>query len=145
LHVEKAHHLAQTRRTGGDAKRDSSGLERDVVVRGTYRSRCRAVEVGRVGGHIGLGGEAVTAALLAGAVAAAEDLHRVGDDRSRLALARAVLGLPLAPVEATLDGDRAALGKVGRAVLALGAEDGDVEVVRLVDPLATAAVLAAGV
>ena len=54
------------------------------------------------------------------------------------------LRLPLAPVEPALDRDRAALGQVGRAVLALGAEDRDVEVVGLVDPVA-AAVLAAGV
>ena len=57
----------------------------------------------------------------------------------------AVLGLPLAPVEPAVDRNRAALGEVVGAVLALRAPDGDVEVVGLVDPLAALAVLAAAV
>src|ERR1700686_3587409 len=84
-------------------------------------------------------------AVLAGCavpVAAAQELHRVGDDVHRLALAP-VLGLPLAPLQATVDRDRAALGEVSGDVFALPAPDGDVEVVGLVDPLL--AVLAAGV
>ena len=58
---------------------------------------------------------------------------------------RAVLRLPLAPVEAALDRHRAALGEIGRAVLALRAPDRDVEVVRLVDPLAACLILSAAV
>ena len=76
--------------------------------------------------------------------AAAEELDAVGDDLDRLALG-AVLGLPLAPVEAAVDPDRAALGEVLRAALGLVAPDGDVEVVRLVGPLAGHCVLAARV
>ena len=52
-----------------------------------------------------------------------------------------VLVLPLAPLEAAVDRDRAALGEVLGAVLALRAPDGDVEVVGLVDPLARSASL----
>ena len=84
------------------------------------------------------------AAAAAAVVTAAEELHGVGDDVDRLALV-ALLVLPLAPLEAAVDGDRAALGQVARAVLALRAPDGDVEVVGLVDPLAGRAVLAARV
>ena len=43
---------------------------------------------------------------------------------------------PFAPVEAAVDADRAALGEVAGAVLALRPPDGDAEVVGLVDPLA---------
>ena len=46
---------------------------------------------------------------------------------------------PLAPLEPAVDRDRAALGQVAGAVLALRAPDGDVEVVGLVLPLAGAA------
>src|SRR5205085_7011981 len=82
---------------------------------------------------------------LAGRIgAAAEELHGVGDDLDRLALG-AVLRLPLAPFEAPVDRHRAALCEVLRAVLALVAPDRDVEVVRLLRPLAGGAVLAARV
>src|SRR5581483_82783 len=67
-----------------------------------------------------------------------------GDDLNGLAL-RAVLRLPLAPVEAAVDADRAALREVLRAALGLVAPDGDVEVVRLVAPLAGRGILLAGV
>ena len=53
--------------------------------------------------------------------------------------------LPLAPLEAAVDRDRAALGEEAGAVLALRAPDRDVEVVRLVLPLARGVVLAARV
>src|SRR5581483_12021024 len=66
---------------------------------------------------------------------AAEELHGLGDDLDRLPLL-AVLGLPLAPVEAAVDRDGPALREVLRAVLALVAPDGDVEVVGLVRPRA---------
>ena len=59
----------------------------------------------------------------------------VGDDLDRLALG-AVLRVPLAPLEAAVDRDRAALGEVLRAALSLVAPDRDVEVVRLLGPLA---------
>src|SRR5262249_36636553 len=76
--------------------------------------------------------------------ATAEELHGVGDHLDGLALG-AVLCLPLAPLEPAVDADGAALGEVLRAVLALRAPDGDVEVVRLLRPLAGGRVLAARV
>src|SRR4051794_19806840 len=84
-------------------------------------------------------GEAVVVLLAAAAAAAAvlvtaaEELHGLGDDLDRLALG-AVLRRPLAPVQAAVDADRAALGQEAGAVLALRAPDGDAEVVGLVDP-----------
>ena len=71
----------------------------------------------------------------AAVAAAAEELHGVGDDLDRLALG-AVLGVPLAPLEPAVDRDRPSLREVLRAALALVAPDGDVEVVRLLGPLA---------
>src|ERR671930_1909350 len=68
----------------------------------------------------------------------------VGDDLDGLPL-RAVLGLPLAPVEPAVDADGAALGEELRAALALVAPDRDVEVVRLVPPFARGLVLLARV
>src|SRR6185503_16383292 len=106
--------------------------EGDVVVGG-------GAEVGA----LGLGAARHELRLLAAALAvlaAAEELDRVGDDLHGLALG-AVLGFPLAPVEAAIDADRPALGEVLRAALALVAPDGDVEVVRLVAPLARRGVL----
>src|SRR5262249_50286593 len=100
-------------------------LERDVVV--------GALEVG-VRGRRRTGRHELAAAGLAVA-AAAEDLDGLGDDLDGLALP-AVLGLPLAPVEAPVDRDGAALREVLRATVCLVAEDGDAEVVGLVDPLA---------
>src|SRR5262249_13431538 len=76
--------------------------------------------------------------------AAAEELHGLGDDLDGLAL-RPVLRLPPAPRPPPVDPDRPALGQVLRAALALVAPDGDVEVVRLVRPLAGRAVLLARV
>src|SRR3954447_16074972 len=69
-------------------------------------------------------------------VAAAEELDVLGNDLDCLALAGAVSRVPLAPLEAAVDRDRAALREVLRAALGLVAPDRDVEVVRLVDPLA---------
>ena len=80
-----------------------------------------------------------------GVVAAAEELHGVGDDVDRLALVAGLALLPLAPLQAAVEGDRPALGEEPGAVLALGAPHGDVEVVRLVLPLAGGVVLPAGV
>ena len=78
------------------------------------------------------------------AVAApAEELDAVGDDLDGLSLG-AVLGLPLAPVQAPVDADRAALGGTAHSS-PLVAPDGDVEVVRLLAPLAGGRVLLAGV
>src|SRR5437773_2254640 len=107
-------------------------LERDVVVCGARPE----VGVGlrrRARGDVRV--------LAAAALAAAEELHGVGDHLDRLALG-AVLRLPLAPLEAAVDRDRAALGEVLRAVLALVAPDRDVEVVRLLRPLAGGRILA---
>src|SRR6185369_5534257 len=67
-------------------------------------------------------------------LAPAEELDALGDHLDRLALA-AVLGFPLTPLEASVDGDRTALREVLGAVLALLAPHRDVEVVRLVRPL----------
>ena len=90
-------------------------------------------------------GREAAAVAAAGVVArAGEELHRVGDDVDRLALL-ALRALPLTPLQAPVDGHRTALGQVAGAVLALGAPDGDVEVVGLVDPLAGRVVLAARV
>src|SRR5438105_2020270 len=102
-------------------------LERDVVV-GCSREVGAALG-GRPGRH------ELVAAALAAVATAAQELDALGDDLDRLALG-AVLRLPLAPVEPTVDGDGAALREVLRAALGLVAEHGDAEVVRLVDPLA---------
>src|SRR5215210_7033973 len=112
----------------------SSPSERDVVV-GRRRREVRA-RVGRARGN-----ELAVAAAL-GVAAAAEELDGVRDDLHRLPLG-AVLRLPLAPVESAVDADRAALRQVLRTALALVPPDGDVEVVRLVAPLARRPVLLA--
>jgi hypothetical protein len=104
----------------------------------------RGREVVRVDRDVRAGGEAVAAAVAGVVARAREELDRVGDDVDALAVV-AVLVLPLAPLEAAVDRDRAALGEVAGAVLALRAPDGDVEVVGLVDPLAGRVVLAARV
>src|SRR3954451_15526299 len=138
------------RRCGGSEHRPNlrtgSVLERDVVVRwggaAAAHRRARRLEVALVHGDVGLRGEA--AAAVRGLVAPTEELDGVGDDLDRLALL-AVLALPLAPLEAAIERDRAPLGEEARAVLALGAPDGDREVVRLVLPLARRLILTAGV
>jgi hypothetical protein len=84
-------------------------LERDVVV------GVRRAEIGRVGANVA--GRHVLRLAVAVA-AAAEELDRVGDDLDRLALGP-VLGVPLAPVEATVDRDGAALRQELCAALAL--------------------------
>src|SRR6478672_1519562 len=116
-------------------------LERDVVVPDATTGRRRR-EVGGVRRNVALGRE--TVAVAAAVTTAAEELNGVGDDLDGLALAGAVRRIPLAPVEAAVDCDAAALLEVLGAVLALRAPDGHVEVVGLVDPLARS-VLAAGV
>src|SRR4051812_19348586 len=119
-------------------------LERDVVFarrRGAASGRrAGGLEVARVGRDVGPRGEPVAAAH-AGVVAAAEELHRLGDDLDVLALV-AVLVLPFAPLEATVDRHRTALGEEARAVLALGAPDRDVEEVGLVLPVTAGAAAA---
>src|SRR5438132_3124337 len=107
-------------------------LERDVVV---CRRRAEIGGLRRRGRR-----HELVAAAARFVAAAAEELDRVGDDLDRLAL-RAVLGLPLAPVEAAVDADGPALREVLRAALGLVSPDGDVEVVRLVAPLAGGIVL----
>src|SRR5262245_41653884 len=107
-------------------------LERDVVVGADGEVRVRTAHC--AGRH-----ELVAALdLLA---APTEELDGVGDHLDRLALG-AVLCLPLTPLEAPVDRDGTALAEVLGAVLALVAPDGDVEVVRLLGPLAGRAVLA---
>src|SRR3954469_22305054 len=101
-------------------------LERDVVV---GRGREVGALLRRTGGH-----ELVAAAAALAVAAAAQELDAVGDDLHGLPLARAVGRVPLTPVEPAVDADRAAFREVLRATLGLVAEDGDVEVVRLVDP-----------
>src|SRR3954453_23075715 len=100
-------------------------LERDVVVprggRAASGRRAGGLEVTRGGRDVRPRGEAVTAAPAhAGVVAAAEELDRVGHDLDVLA-GVAFLVLPLAPLEATVDPDRAALGEEARALLPLRA------------------------
>src|SRR5262249_10801435 len=109
-------------------------LEGDVVVCRARPGRGRR-EIGRVARDVALRREAVAVAA-ATVTTTAEELDGVGDDLHGLALARAVGRLPLAPVEAAVDRDAAALLQVLGAVLALRAPDRDVEVVGLVDPLA---------
>src|SRR4051812_46102006 len=120
--------------------------ERDVVFAGAAASAGgrgrRGLQGALVHGDVAAGLEAVPAA--AALLAAAEELDGVGDDVDALALV-AVLVLPLAPLETPVDRHGAALAQVARAVLALRAPHGDVEVVRLVDPFAGAVVLATGV
>src|SRR5207253_6593717 len=110
-------------------------LEGDVVVRA-------GGEVGVLGLCGRARGDELRLAAALGVTAAAEELDAVGDDLHRLAL-RSVLRVPLAPLEAAVDCDRAALAEILRAALALVAPDGDVEVVRLLGPLAGRAVLTA--
>src|SRR5262249_28415859 len=102
-------------------------LEGDVVV------GCGRGEVGAVAGR---SGRNELRGVAAGVATAAQELDALGDDLHGLALARPVGRLPLAPLEAAVDPDRAALREVLRAALRLVPPDGDVEVVRLVDPLA---------
>src|SRR5436190_24054607 len=119
----------------GPGRARRSALERDVVVRGAHARRLRLREVCGVGGDVRLGREAVAAALRRGVAAAAEELDGVGDDLDRLALV-AVWAIPLAPLQPALDRDRPPLREIGGAVLALRAPHRDIDVVRLVDPLA---------
>src|SRR4051794_21454374 len=107
-------------------------LERDVVV-GRGREVGTALGAGTRRHVLVATGGAAEAALAVGATS--EELDGLGDDLHRLALA-AVLRLPLAPIEAPVHCNRSALREVLRAALGLIAEDGDAEVVRLVDPLA---------
>ena len=79
-----------------------------------------------------------------GVIARTQELHRVGNDIDCLALG-AVLRLPLAPVQASVDRHRAPLGEEARGVLALRTPHLHVEVVGLVRPLPAGLVLAAGV
>src|SRR5215472_15814513 len=98
-------------------------LEGDVVVG-------RGREVGALLLRGARGHELVAAAVAV--AAAAEEMDGVGDDLHGLPLAGAIGRVPLTPVEPAVDPDRAALREVLRAALGLVAEDGDVEVVRLV-------------
>src|SRR5438067_1194622 len=108
-------------------------LEGDVVVCG--RREVGALLLRCPGGH-----EAVSAAVAV--PAAGEELDAVGHALHGLALAAAVLGLPLAPAELAVDPDRPALGQVLRAALRLVAEDRNAEVVGRVDPVARLVALA---
>src|SRR3954447_16049840 len=95
-------------RAAGRSRAMARCSERDVVVRAAARADRGALEVRGVGRHIGARLErAVTAVTAAARVvrARAQELDAVGDDLDRLALG-AVLRLPLAPVEPSLDGDR---------------------------------------
>ncbi len=77
-------------------------------------------------------------------VAAADELGVVRDDLDRLPVV-AVLVLELAPLQAAVDGDRAALGHVLGDDLALATPDGDVDEVALLAPLARRRILLARV
>src|SRR4051794_6614990 len=103
--------------------------ERNVVVRGGRGSPCEVAGVGR---NVGLRRETAT---VLGALAGPQELDGIGNDIHCLALVP-FLVLPLAPLEPTVERDRAPLRQVVRAVLALGAPHCDVEEVRLLDPVA---------
>src|SRR5688572_2693562 len=78
-------------------------LEGDVVaVAATAAADPSLLEVGGVGGHVGLALETVAIAAATAAVTRAQELDLVGDDLDGLALLP-LLVLPLAPVEAALD------------------------------------------
>src|SRR4051812_46598908 len=123
--------------------RGCRGLEGDVVLAAGGAAagggRGRGLQVALVDRDVAAAREAI--AVAGTLLAAAEELHRLGDDVDALALV-ALLVLPLAPLQAPVDGHGAALAQVARAVLALGAPDGDVEVVGLVLPFTRAVVLA---
>src|SRR3954453_15521092 len=125
-----------------------AGLERNVVVRAAAGAHRGALEVRGVGRYVGARLEGAVAATSAAPVRVvrtrAQELDAFGDDFDSLALG-AILRLPFAPVEPSLDGNRTTLGEVVGAILALRAPHGDVEVVGLVDPLAALTVLAAAV
>src|SRR5215210_5631183 len=114
------------------------GSEGNVVVRSPSGHRCLG-KVRCVSGNIALRREAT--AVLA-TLTGAEELDGVGNDIYRLPVLPGFLVLPLAPLEPPIDRNRAPLGEVLSAVLALSAPNGDVEVVGLVDPLACGLVLA---
>src|ERR1700743_2991846 len=102
--------------------------EGNVVVRGSAHGR--ALEVTGVDRNIafaraGAGGEAVPVAAT-GVVTTAEELHVLGDYIDGRAVLSRGSG-PLAPPQATVDRDGAALAEVFRAVLTLCAPDGHVE------------------
>src|SRR5207253_1742230 len=90
-------------------------LERNVVVRGSTAHGRRLVEVGRVGGNVALRREPRA---VPSVFPRTEELHGVGNNIDGLPLV-AFLVLPLTPLEAPVDGNRAALRQVGGAVLAL--------------------------
>src|SRR5919204_738620 len=97
---------------GGEACRDTPGAGRNVslegdVVRRTRSHRLRLLEVRGISGNVRARRDRVALGGCAG-VAAAQELDGVGDDRDALALV-AILRLPLAPVETTIDRDRPAL------------------------------------
>jgi hypothetical protein len=101
-------------------------------------SRGDGVQVGEVQ-RLLLRGDAVQRPRAIGGVAvptvgwAVEELHRAGEDAHGLGVA-GVGGLPLAPVQATVDRYGAALAHVLGDVLAAGAEYDDVEEVGLLAP-----------
>src|SRR4051812_16460354 len=84
-----------------------NGLERDVVVRRAAvgaGAGSGGLEVAVVDRDVRTRGEAAALAAHAAFLAAAQELHRVGDDLDRLALV-AFLRLPLAPLEAAVERD----------------------------------------
>src|SRR5262249_51411741 len=120
-------------------------LERDVVVAGRSGDRC-GLEVPFVHRDVPAPRGPVAGEGTPGGAffARSQELHRGGNDIDCRAFG-AVLGLPLPPLEAAVDGDGPSLGQEARGVLTLRAPYGHVEVVGLVLPFAGAAVLAAGV
>lgn len=82
------------------ASRHTARSERQVVVGGEAATRRGLLEVGGLGWNVALQ-RGATIAL--GGPPGPQELHSFGDDRERLPLARAVLRLPLAPLEAAVD------------------------------------------
>src|SRR5271154_852316 len=118
-------------------------LERNVVVPGCACDG-RSLEVAFVDRRLVTPGGPIAdeAASCRGIFARAQELHRLGNDIDVLAFG-ALLGLPLAPLQAAVDRDGAPLVQEAGGVLALRAPHRHVEVVGLVLPFARAPVLAA--
>src|SRR5579875_1782207 len=117
----------------------SAPLERDVLVRRFARQHARLLEGVGIDWDVRLHGAHAAGvpvpARAADIIAAAEELHGLGDDIDRLTLLL-ILAHPLAPAQAAVDRHAPPLGQVLCAVLALRAPYGHVEVVGLVLPLA---------
>src|SRR3954451_22964938 len=104
---------------GGGGRGGASGSARPARV-WSERDVVLVLDAGR--DRLRIGWRVAAVAVAVGAGRAAEELDAVGDDVDALT-ARAVLRFPFVPVQAAVDGDRAALGQEAVAVLAQRAPD----------------------